>query len=242
MSKIGIVMAAGLGIRMRPLTDRVAKPLVKVKGKPMIETVIEGLECCKVSWIYVVVGYKKEQFGYLERKYGNLSLVENTEYQSKNNISSIYAVCGRMKEADCFICEADLYIPDPHVLVDGLKRSCYFGKYVEGHSEDWVFDQDKAGRITRVGKGGKDAYNMVGIAYFVQKDARLVADAVTEAYREPGHEELFWDDIVDRNLNKLDLTVHPVEDGQIVEIDSLVELAEIDPAGAEYYQEGRDFQ
>ena len=42
--EVGIIMAAGLGSRMRPLTDKVPKHLVRVFGKPLIETVIEGLK------------------------------------------------------------------------------------------------------------------------------------------------------------------------------------------------------
>jgi len=41
--EIGIIMAAGLGSRMRPITETTPKPMVNVLGRPLIETVIDGL-------------------------------------------------------------------------------------------------------------------------------------------------------------------------------------------------------
>lgn len=223
-----ILMAAGMGTRMRPLTEDMPKPLVPVAGKPMIETVIDALVDLKLNHIYIVTGYLGEQFGYLRDKYSNITLLQNTAYETINNISSLYAALDVLRKGDCFICEADLFISDSSFLKTEPNKSGYFGKYVEGHSEDWVFERDKDGYITRVGKIGDNCFNMVGVAYFKEKEASLLADRIEQTYGTPGYENMFWDDVVNAYLQELRLIVHPVTEEMIVEIDTVQELEEVE--------------
>ena len=88
--KRAIIMAAGIGKRMQPVTLYTPKPLVKVNGVRMIDTVIKGLHANGISEIYVVVGYLKEKFGCLKAEYPELTLIENPYYDTCNNISSLY--------------------------------------------------------------------------------------------------------------------------------------------------------
>lgn len=96
--KRAIIMAAGKGTRMRPITNTIPKPLVKVNGKRMIDTVIGALHEQGIHEIYVVVGYLKEKFAELKADYPEINIVENPYFDVANNISSLYVVRDHLEE------------------------------------------------------------------------------------------------------------------------------------------------
>ena len=131
-----IIMAAGLGNRMRPVTLTTPKPLVKVNGIRMIDTVIEGLHQNGIYEIYVVVGYLKDQFMGLEQEYPGVRLIENPYYDTCNNISSLYVAREHIENA--IILDGDQIIYNAEVLSSEFERSGYNSIWTDEETDEWL--------------------------------------------------------------------------------------------------------
>src|SRR5262252_7889932 len=55
-----VILAAGRGKRMRELTNEVPKPMVEVRGKPILHHILDGLGSANIEEVLIVVGYRKE--------------------------------------------------------------------------------------------------------------------------------------------------------------------------------------
>ena len=75
-----VILAAGKGIRMLPLTENVPKVLVEVKGKPFLSYVIENLKKAGITELGIIVGYKKEKIiQFLEENNIQATIIEQKE-------------------------------------------------------------------------------------------------------------------------------------------------------------------
>ena len=106
-----IILAAGMGSRMIPLTYEKPKGLIEVRGESMVERQIRQLLAVGIKKILIVTGYLAEQFDFLQEKYaGIVTCIYNPNYESQNNIASLYLV--RQYLGDTYLLSADNYYPE----------------------------------------------------------------------------------------------------------------------------------
>lgn len=106
-----IILAAGIGYRLLPLTHDLPKALVKISDKTFLDWIIQSLIVRNIRDIVVVVGYKKEMVkSYLLEKYKqqlNITFVENDDYYKTNNIYSLWLAREYLKNDDVLLFECD---------------------------------------------------------------------------------------------------------------------------------------
>ena len=222
--KRAIIMAAGEGKRMHPVTLNTPKPLVRVNGVRMIDTVLRGLRANGIREIYVVTGYLKEQFHCLEDEYDGLKLIENPYYNSSNNISSLYMARDYIE--DSIILDGDQIIYNNSVLTKEFKRSGYNAVWTENETDEWLMTVEN-GIVTHCSRtGGNKGWQLFSISRWNAEDGRKLKRHIEIEFAEKKNTQIYWDDIAMFVYHdEYQLGIYEMNFGDVVEVDSLSELA-----------------
>ncbi len=225
--KRAIIMAAGIGKRMHPVTLETPKPLVKVNGARMIDTVIQGLRQNGIREIYVVVGYRKEQFAPLEQEYPGLRLIDNPYYDTCNNIASLYVAREYIPEA--IILDGDQMVRNPAVLSPKFERSGYNCVWTEKATQEWVLTAEN-GMVRSCSRvGAERGWQLFSVSRWTREDGIRLKRHLEMEFEEKQNRQIYWDDVAMFCYpQEYQLGIFPMDEGDLVEIDGLAELAALD--------------
>jgi len=223
--KRAVFIAAGFGSRLVPITLNTPKPLVRVNGKRMIDTLLDAVIAAGIEEIYVVRGYLGEQFDQLLYKYPMLKFIENPLYNEANNISS--AMCVRHLLQNAYVLEADLVLYSPKLIQKYQYTSNYLGVPVD-KTDDWCFET-KNRVITKVMVGGINCHHMYGISYWTAEDGAKLYEDIKTVYEMPGGKERYWDEVSLRYCQEhYQVEVRPCTFADIIEVDTFSDLKKLD--------------
>ena len=224
--KRAIFLAAGFGSRLVPITLNTPKPLIRVHGKRLIETLLDAVVKAGIPEIVLVRGYLGEQFEQLLHRYPNIKFVENPMYNESNNISSAYCIRDLLQNA--YVLESDLLLKNPNLIRKYEYASNFLGAPVEV-TDDWFFRVDGNGIIVEQGVGGENCYQMVGVSYWDAKDGAQLEKDLEEVYFSPGGKERYWEQTALRyKKENYKIAIRECSLDDIVEIDTFSELKKID--------------
>lgn len=227
--KRAIFIAAGFGSRLVPITLNTPKPLIRVQGRRIIDSLLDAVEMAGIEEIYLVRGYLSEQFDQLLYQHPNIKFIENPLYNEANNISSLVAAKNLLSNA--YVLESDLLLYNPKLITKYQFCSNYLGVPVE-KTDDWCFET-RRGIITRLSQGGTHCHHMFGISYWTEDDGQKLAHDISATFAMPGGKERYWDEVTLHYFaQNYEVRVRECSFDDIIEIDTFHELQNLDKAYA----------
>ncbi|MBS7705579.1 phosphocholine cytidylyltransferase family protein [Chelatococcus asaccharovorans] len=109
--KKAVILAAGLGSRLRPHTDLMPKSLVAVHGTPILFNALRNLEAVGVEDVTIVVGYRKDAIQYAcGLRFGNLDItyVESSVFDRTGSAYSLWLAREALLQGDTYLLEGDV--------------------------------------------------------------------------------------------------------------------------------------
>ena len=224
--KNAIILAAGKSSRFAPFTYEKPKGLFCVKGEILIEKQIKQLKEAGIEEIYVVVGYMKEKFFYLESKYG-VKLIVNNQFGTKGNLYSIYVA--REYLSNTYICCADHYfINNPFLDENNHNLSYRACMYQTGKFREFAVRVSDAKVITEVTVGGSNSMAMVGHAFMNERFSSIFRSLMEKEINDFGVAAMFWEEFYEKHIQELTFYMKKFEKDSILEFDSIEDLRKFD--------------
>ena len=187
-----IIVAAGMGNRLVPLTNDKPKCMLKIGDKTIMQLQLEVLRQCAVNDIVVVKGYKRELINYQGVRY-----YENTDYENNNILASLFYADKEMNDEFIFSYSDILYTKD---VIEKLLQSkgdinsvidIGWAKHYIGRTNHPVAEaelvQVKDARVIKIGKNvmPEGSYGeFIGLAKFSKRGAEALKSEYHRLLRE----------------------------------------------------------
>ena len=115
---IGVILAAGMAKRLRPLTDTKPKCLLEVGGKTLLQRIVDAMADTGITEFVVVTGYRAEQIrDFLTQRYPDFTIhfLHNADYEHNNNIYSLW-MSGQVARGQEFLLMDSDILCDPETV------------------------------------------------------------------------------------------------------------------------------
>lgn len=160
---IGIILAAGLGSRLAPLTNNLPKPLMKINNITLLTTIIKGMKNSGIEDIIVVTGYERQLVIDEALKTHLVTEIYNKDFSTTNNIVSLMKAIENVTN-DIIIYECDVVVGDNEFLeLVNKPDSMLISKYNPLIMDGSTVNLDENNIVTDFGGDGKHSYKTVNI-------------------------------------------------------------------------------
>jgi len=194
-----LILAAGLGTRLAPITDSCPKSMIPVNGKPIIIKQIENLFENGIKDITVIAGYKADVLiKSINEQFTNVKIIINEDYATTNNMYSAYLGKDSINMESFLMMNADVFFDGSviHTLCEHDSENAIvtdMGRYLEESMK--VVEED--GRLIKISKAITEEEALgasIDVYKFSREGGKAFFDKCAE-YIDEKHELKLWSEI-----------------------------------------------
>ena len=199
---IGVLLAAGMAKRLRPLTDTKPKCLLKVGERTLLERTVDAMRQAGIQEFLVVTGYRGEMIRDFLREYSSFTFLDNTDYEHNNNIYALWMACQKVRGCDFLLMDSDI-LCDPAAVVR-IAQEPTAALAVNRHElgeEEMKVVVDAENRITEISKTCRpeDAIGeSVGIEKITADYSEALARELDQMILQEGLIDIFYERAFER--------------------------------------------
>ena len=202
---IGVILAAGMAKRLRPLTDTKPKCLLKVGERTLLERTVDAMRQAGITEFLVVTGYRGEMIReFLTTHYpqATIQYLDNVDYEHNNNIYSLWMACQKVRGCDFLLMDSDI-LCDP-VAVVRIAQEQTAALAVNRHElgeEEMKVVVDANNRITEISKTCRPEDAMgesVGIEKITADYSEALARELDQMILQEGLIDIFYERAFER--------------------------------------------
>ena len=202
---IGVILAAGMAKRLRPLTDEKPKCLLEVGGKTLLQRTVDAMISAGIKEFVVVTGYRENMIReFLTARYSQytINFIDNPDYEHNNNIFSLWLAMEKLHGTEVLLMDSDI-LCDPEA-VRRVARKTVPALAMQQHElgeEEMKIVVDAEGRITEISKtcSPKDAIGeSVGIEKMTEEYTEAIYQELRKMILDEGLIDIFYERAFER--------------------------------------------
>ena len=208
-----IILCAGLGTRLTPITLNKPKPLLEIRGKSILQNTIEYLQSANITDIIVVCGYKAEIFAPLAKSL-RFKQVIFKDFADKNSVASLKFVSDFITKGT-LILNGDLFITRDFVADLHFGHSQFLGQEIN-QGIFWGYIVDSNAKLLDIDTNATSGFGD-GIAFFDNEaDLEIIKDSLNKC-----DDKQYWESCVLGILDKINFYAFKSQTPFYTEIDSI---------------------
>lgn len=222
MIKQAVIMAGGLGTRLKDRTKDMPKGFIEIEGVPLIERSINNLIKSGVEEIIIGTGYHSECYEKLKEKYSCIKTVKNNDYVSTSSMGTL-SCCASLVKGDFYLLESDLLYDQEalFILDNDFNKNVILGSGKTNSGDEVYLESDNSSILVGVSKKALDLKRVDAELVGVSKLSKEVLNEMVQYYHKTidVNKKIDYETVCKEISKHTPIFVHKIDDLAWTEID-----------------------